>query len=79
MDSFTDFFRNLGLGMLFFFAGYEIDFERIKGKPLKLGVLAWLLSVLIAFGVGGLLETGGLVLSFLFTGAAMTSTSLISR
>jgi Kef-type K+ transport system membrane component KefB len=76
MDSFTDFFRNLGLGMLFFFAGYEIDFERIKGKPLKLGVLAWLLSVLIAFGAGGLLETGGLVLSFLFTGAAMTSTSL---
>jgi Kef-type K+ transport system membrane component KefB len=76
MDSFTDFFRNLGLGMLFFFAGYEIDFDRIKGRPLKLGVLAWLLSVLIAFGAGGLLETSGLVLSFLFTGAAMTSTSL---
>ena len=33
-DDFIDFFSNLGLGMLFFFAGYEIDFERIKGKPL---------------------------------------------
>lgn len=76
MDSFIEFFRNLGLGMLFFFAGYEIDFDRIKGRPLKLGVLAWLLSVAIAFGAGGLLETSGLVLSFLFTGAAMTSTSL---
>ena len=37
-DDFIDFFSNLGLGMLFFFAGYEIDFERIKGKPLRLGV-----------------------------------------
>lgn len=30
-DPFIDFFSSLGLGMLFFFAGYEIDFERIKG------------------------------------------------
>ena len=35
-DDFIDFFSNLGLGMLFFFAGYEIDFERIKGRPLRL-------------------------------------------
>ena len=25
VDSFTEFFADLGLGMLFFFAGYEID------------------------------------------------------
>ena len=42
-DEFIDFFSNLGLGMLFFFAGYEIDFERIKGKPLSLGAWGWLL------------------------------------
>ena len=30
-DEFIDFFSSLGLGMLFFFAGYEIDFERIRG------------------------------------------------
>ena len=35
-DAFIEFFANLGLGMLFFFAGYEIDFERIKGRPLEL-------------------------------------------
>src|SRR5690349_5207688 len=35
-SKFTDFFSNLGLGMLFFFAGYEIDFARIKGEPMKL-------------------------------------------
>ena len=37
-DEFLDFFSNLGLGMLFFFAGYEIDFERIRGSPLRLAV-----------------------------------------
>jgi hypothetical protein len=37
VDRFTDFFGNLGLGMLFFFAGYEIDFERIRGRALNLG------------------------------------------
>ena len=36
-DDFIEFFKNLGLGMLFFFAGYEIDFERIKGRPVELG------------------------------------------
>ena len=40
-DNFIDFFSNLGLGMLFFFAGYEIDFDRIRGKPIKLGGWGW--------------------------------------
>ena len=39
-DRFVDFFASLGLGMLFFFAGYEIDFGRLKGEPLKLALLA---------------------------------------
>src|SRR3954462_12846998 len=29
VDAFTEFFADLGLGMLFFFAGYEIDIARI--------------------------------------------------
>ena len=32
VDPTTEFLGNLGLGMLFFFAGYEIDFERIRGS-----------------------------------------------
>ena len=40
-DEFVMFFSNLGLGMLFFFAGYEIDFERIKGHPLRLAAIGW--------------------------------------
>ena len=54
-DEFILFFSNLGLGMLFYFAGYEIDFERIRGMPLRLGARGWLLSVALAYAIGGLL------------------------
>jgi len=75
-DDFVDFFSNLGLGMLFFFAGYEIDFERIKGAPLRLGAIGWLISITIAYGIGGALAAAGVVVSFLFTGSAMATTAI---
>ena len=75
-DDFIEFFANLGLGMLFFFAGYEIDFERIKGKPMELGAFGWLLSVILAYGLGGLLAAAGIVVSFLYTGSAMATTAI---
>jgi Kef-type K+ transport system membrane component KefB len=75
-DDFVDFFADLGLGMLFFFAGYEIDFERIKGKPMGLGLLSWLLSVALAYAIGGLLVATGVVLSTLFVGSAMATTAI---
>jgi Kef-type K+ transport system membrane component KefB len=75
-SDFIKFFSNLGLGMLFYFAGYEIDFERIKGAPLKLGVLGWLLSVALAYGIGGVLAAAGIVVSFLYTGSALATTAI---
>jgi len=75
-DEFIEFFANLGLGMLFFFAGYEIDFDRIKGKPMELGAFGWLLSVLLAYGLGGILAAAGVVVSFLYTGSAMATTAI---
>ncbi|HVO55144.1 MAG TPA: cation:proton antiporter [Solirubrobacterales bacterium] len=75
-DEFVEFFSNLGLGMLFFFAGYEIDFERIKGKPMRLGAWGWVLSVALAYGIGGLLAAAGVILSFLYTGSAMATTAI---
>ena len=75
-DDFIEFFSNLGLGMLFFFAGYEIDFERIRGKPLKLGALGWLLSLALAYGLGGALAAAGVVVSYLYTGSALATTAI---
>ena len=76
VDGFTDFFQDLGLGMLFFFAGYELDFDRIRGRPLTLGVWGWLISIALAYGIGGVLTAAGVVLSFLFTGSAMATTAI---
>ncbi len=75
-DDFIDFFSNLGLGMLFFFAGYEIEFDRIRGEPLKLGAIGWLLSLAIAYTLGGLLALAGVVLSLVFVGSAMATTAI---
>jgi Kef-type K+ transport system membrane component KefB len=75
-DEFIDFFSNLGLGMLFFFAGYEIDFQRIRGRPLVLGGLGWLLTLVLSYSLGGLLAWAGVVLSLLYTGSAMSTTAI---
>ncbi len=76
VDDTTQFLSDLGLGMLFFFAGYEIDFERIRGRPLTLGALGWGLSLVLAFGIGGALAAAGVVVSYLFVGSAMATTAI---
>jgi Kef-type K+ transport system membrane component KefB len=76
LDPETEFFGNLGLGMLFFFAGYEIDFERVRGRPLGLAAAGWLLSLVLAYGIGGLLAAAGVVVSYLYTGSAMATTAI---
>jgi Kef-type K+ transport system membrane component KefB len=48
LSPFIAFFSDLGLGMLFFFAGYELDLHRILGLPLRLGVAGWALSLVLA-------------------------------
>jgi Kef-type K+ transport system membrane component KefB len=70
------FFSDLGLGLLFFFAGYEIDLHRIKGRPLRLGLYGWALSLALAYTVGGVLAATGVVLSLLYTGSALSTTAI---
>ena len=73
---FIKFFSDLGLGMLFFFAGYEIDLHRIAGQPLRLGALGWAISLALAYTIGGLLAAAGIVLSLLYTGSAIATTAI---
>ena len=47
--------------MLFFFAGYEIDIQRIRGRPLRLALFGWAMSLAIAYGLGGVLAAVGIV------------------
>ena len=76
VDSVLAFFSSLGLGMLFFFAGYEIDLRRIAGRPLLLAGIAWVLSLALAYTVGGALAAIGIVLSLLYTGSALSTTAI---
>jgi Kef-type K+ transport system membrane component KefB len=75
-NEFVDFFSDLGLGLLFFFAGYEIDMHRIMGTPLRLALAGWALSLAIAYTLGGILAAAGIVLSLLYTGSALSTTAI---
>jgi len=46
-----EFISELGLAMLFLIAGYEVDFARIRGRPLRLSLLGWLLSLVLGIVV----------------------------
>src|SRR4051794_36726698 len=76
VTDFMQFFADLGLGMLFFFAGYEIDLRRIAGLPLRLGLVGWAMSLVIAYSIGGLLAWAGIVVSLLYTGSALATTAI---
>jgi Kef-type K+ transport system membrane component KefB len=76
VNAFTEFFGDLGLGMLFFFAGYEIDLFRIRGTPLRLALLGWALSLAIAYTLGGALAAAGVVLSLVYVGSALSTTAI---
>jgi Kef-type K+ transport system membrane component KefB len=75
-DEVLNSFAQLGLGFLFFFAGYEIRLDKIKGEPLKLAGKGWLLSLAIAYGIAGILEETGLVISDLLVGSALVTTAI---
>src|SRR5262249_31202708 len=71
-----DLLGTVGLGFLFFFAGYEVDFDAIRGPPLLLGLVGWLMSVVIAYTFAGLLAAAGVVISGILTGSAMSTTAI---
>ena len=76
MSDVLEFLGQLGLGFLFFFAGYEVDFDRIRGTPLRLAAIGWLISLGLAYAIAGALAAAGVVLSGLLVGSAMTTTAL---
>ena len=45
--------------MLFFFAGYEIDLSVVRGQPLRLAVVGWLISLVLAYTIAGVLAAAG--------------------
>jgi Kef-type K+ transport system membrane component KefB len=66
----------LGLAVLFFMAGYEIDFQKLRGAPINRGVTGWLVSLALGLGLALLLAHEGVVRSTLLVGLALTTTAI---
>lgn len=66
----------LGLAFLLFLAGLEVDYERFRGRPLRLTAVGYAISFGLALLIGLGLHAGGLVRSPLLIGIALSATSL---
>ncbi|MGW1818742.1 cation:proton antiporter [Streptomyces sp. NPDC002125] len=74
-DTVIDTLADLGLSMLIFLAGYEIEFAAVRGETLRRSLWAWLVS--LAAGIGlAMLITAGQVFEAFVIGTALTSTAL---
>ncbi|MGW7415715.1 cation:proton antiporter [Streptomyces sp. NPDC054863] len=78
-DAVIDALSQLGLAMLIFLAGYEIEFGKVRGSTLKRSAAAWLIALALGLGLGTLLanlgDDGGFSKG-VFIGTALTSTAL---
>ncbi|MEU1875048.1 Kef-type K+ transport system membrane component KefB [Streptomyces ambofaciens] len=74
-DAVVDTLADLGLSMLIFLAGYEIDFAAVRGDTLRRSLWSWPLA--LAAGIAlALLISGGDVFGAFVVGTALTSTTL---
>ncbi|POH73567.1 cation:proton antiporter [Arthrobacter glacialis] len=71
---FVKILADLGLAMLFFMAGNEINFAAIKGRPLNRASIAWLISLAGGLLVGILIAPT--VAAGVFIAVALSSTAL---
>ncbi|MZD08824.1 cation:proton antiporter [Streptomyces sp. SID5785] len=71
----VDVLSNLGLSMLIFLAGYEIEFAAIKGDTLRRSVGAWGVSLVLGLAIA-LALTGLDLARTVIIGTALTSTAL---
>ncbi|WP_084385660.1 cation:proton antiporter [Rhodococcus sp. WMMA185] len=67
---------DLGLGLLFLLAGYEIDTAEITGRGGRRALATWLASLALAFGFVWLLTVAGIANAGTAVAIALTSTAL---
>ncbi|MCD6015316.1 MAG: sodium:proton exchanger [Solirubrobacterales bacterium] len=75
-DDFVESLSTFGLAFLFFLAGIEIDFERIRGAPTRLGVGGWVVSLALGLGIAVALWAAGAIDAPILVGLALTTTAL---
>ena len=76
LDAVIRVFSLFGLAFLLFLAGLEIDFERLRGRPLRLAGAGFVLSFAIALAMGAALSAAGQVEDGLIVAIILSATSL---
>ena len=67
---------NIGLGFLFFLAGFELDLAVLRGREGTAAVSAWAITMLASLVVVGMLASTGFVQAFMPVAIALTTTAL---
>jgi Kef-type K+ transport system membrane component KefB len=71
-----EFGSELGVIFLFFIAGFEVDFEGIKGNPLRNATIAWIAGFALALIATFTMQGMDLTSSFFLLAIAISTTSL---
>jgi Kef-type K+ transport system membrane component KefB len=72
----VDVLRQLGLGMLFLLAGYEIEIPELVGRGGRRALWTWLAAFALAAGLIAVLGAGGAIHAEVAVAIALTSTAL---
>ena len=72
----VDMLRELGLGMLFLLAGYEVEVEELVGKGGRRALATWLVCLGVALAVIGLIGLSDHIHAEIAVAIALTSTAL---
>lgn len=76
IDSSIDLLAEIGLGMLFFLAGMELERRAVQGRSGKLAAIGWLVSLALALVVSLTFDAMGLFDDGLAVAIALVSTAL---
>ena len=68
--------ESMGLSCLMFLAGFEIDLQLVRGRPLRLAATGWMISLGLALLVGVALTLAGAATDAIALGLALTTTAL---
>jgi Kef-type K+ transport system membrane component KefB len=75
-DTVITVFSQLGVALLLFLAGLELDFRKLRGRPLKLGLFAFVASLAIGLALALPLGSTEVIINQLLLAIILSATSL---
>jgi Kef-type K+ transport system membrane component KefB len=76
LDEVVAVLAEMGLVFLIFLAGFEIDVARVRGRPVKLAVTGWLISLALGTGLATALWALDVTVGIRFVAIALTTTAI---